>query len=634
MIGLILLLFILAILGWLLYAKIRSGAEIIAMICLFLSIGCFSLWVACRYYFDNSAVDLAISYLRQALPFVVLLGVLCLQSLIAILFDLSDEERSIRRGLARILRQGRIIWQAGLIFLACMALMLAFIPIRDNYYPSFDSSIFSYIGQQILKGKLPYVDGWDHKPALIFYIDALGLWLANGHLIGIWLLEFIALLAGGLIFFNVLKKAFPESIALLVTVLGIFHQARLFDFGNYTEEFSLFFQMLALGIAFSAFFQKHLKLSAFLSGLLCGLAFTCKQNTIGFWGAIVLLELLIALNSADRKEAWREFLKKFIWLAAGFLLINAIWVTFFAAQGILREYWETGFVYNFVYAQKSGASRWATSWTTLTFLPSLSVFLMLAFLSWPGIVVSWLFKSGKSVRETFRVCCLQKSLLALAILWLPVELFLAGLSGMNYQHYFILCIPPACILAAWLGDFLLRSWGRKIKPQFSLGLVIALFAVGSAPMLRIYQQNYEPRMPSANTKTADFLLENTQPDDLIQLWGGSLAPYVMTQRSAGTRYFNVRPLYLFPDFMQEQQWDLFLTELKSDSPKWIIYMNDRFLAQVPYDTDGFCAVSDLPAYQQETYQYLCENYSYQETINEGMQDEWGVFGYKQKNAAL
>ncbi len=549
-----------------------------------------------------------------------------LQLHIALLSERIKAEETLSSGISRFWRCGRIVWQAALILLVCLLLLLAFVPIRRNYYPSFDSSIFSYIGQQILKGRLPYVDAWDHKPPLIFYLDAFGLWLANGHLIGIWLLELVALFSGGLVFFRVLRKFFSESVALSVVLLGILHQARLFDFGNYTEEFSLWFQLLALGLAFSSRFRSRPGLEALLSGLLCGLAFTCKQNTIGAWIAIILMNFLAALITTNRSEALRAFFRKGAFFFTGFFLINFIWAGYFAIEGILKEYWDTAFVYNFIYTQKSGESRWATGLTTLAFLPSLSLFLMLAFLSWPLALIK---QGGQLLREVpaGRVAWFERNrLLVWALLALPIELVLAGLSGMNYQHYFILCLPAACVLAAWLAamaaDWLNR---RGLRTVFANGLVLAVFWLGSLTLIPVYQDNYAPRLPSANTKTADFLLANTDVSDAVQLWGGSLAPYVMAERASPSRYFNVRPLYLFAGYMQPEQWTRFRQDLESDLPKMVVYMKDSFLAQVPAEAEGFCTAEHLFEYQKPVYEFLCRNYRYRETINEGMNDAWDVF---------
>ena len=134
-----------------------------------------------------------------------------------------------------------------------------------------------------------------------------------------------------------------------------------------------------------------------------------------------------------------------------------------------------------------------------------------------------------------------------------------------------------------------------------------------------------PRMPSVYTKTADFLKENTDQEDPVLIWGGGLASYVLAGRSAPTRFFNIRPLYLFPGYIQDKQWPQFLKELKNSPPIYIIYTNESYLAEIPFIDTGFCGVPSLADYQKETYNYLCEHYRFREMINEGMNDTWGVF---------
>lgn len=600
-------------------------AAIIASLGLLIGLASFGLSLLSLFYFDSPQIDFFIRIIRITVPLLVFLGIAGL-GLFAAAYQQSKQlgNSSAKRTLTALFLNGRIVWQWLILLVACLVLLAAFLPIRRNYSPSFDSSIFSYIGQQILKGRTPYLEAWDHKPALIFYINALGLWLARGQLIGIWMLELAALFTGSVILFTVLKKTFSEGLSLLAVVLGMLHFIRLFDFGNYTEELSLLFQLAAFGLAFSNWAERRSKSVWFLSGILCGLAFSSKQNTIGLWVSLILLEFLgIISNRKDPEKTFRSFLLEMLIFGSGFLLVNLVWVLLFYRAGALREYWDTAFVYNFVYSQKSSESRLATWGTALTFLPGISLFLLLAFLSWFACLADLVlrYRNGQPWREVLQANRLQ----VLALIWLPQELAMAGISGMNYQHYFILCIPPACILAAFLA--------RRLKAIFEIGMradrattaISLLLIVSSLSLLPLFCESYQPRNPSAMTKTADFLLENTNEDDPIQLWGGSVAPYVMTNRSSPSRYFNVRPLYLISGYLQEEQWNQFLSDLMASPPKYVIYMHDRFINPVPRLANGFCLAENVTDYQRATFDFLCENYCFQETINEGMNDEWSVF---------
>ncbi|MBQ6508741.1 MAG: hypothetical protein IJI07_04635, partial [Flexilinea sp.] len=155
------------------------------------------------------------SFIRQAAPFLMFFGVLCLCTAV-LCFLTVRPRRDLSLGIGPVL-------SVLLILLVSILLFAAYFPLRTNYYPSHDYSIFAYIGQQILRGKMPYTELWDHKPPVIFYLNALGLKLAGGSLLGIWLLEFAAFFLGNLIFFRVLKRRFSAGISLSVLFFGMLH---------------------------------------------------------------------------------------------------------------------------------------------------------------------------------------------------------------------------------------------------------------------------------------------------------------------------------------------------------------------------------------------------------------------------
>ena len=60
--------------------------------------------------------------------------------------------------------------------------------------PSRDSGVFLYAGWRFLHADIPYRNVWDHKPPLIYFMDALGLTLTPHSLWGVWLLQGIFIL--------------------------------------------------------------------------------------------------------------------------------------------------------------------------------------------------------------------------------------------------------------------------------------------------------------------------------------------------------------------------------------------------------------------------------------------------------
>ena len=99
-------------------------------------------------------------------------------------------------------RANRWPWAAMLAALSLVGLAFyALAPAAPSLtqIPNIDYSIFQYVGERIREGQLPYRDVFDHKPPLIFYLDALGLTLGGGSRWGIWALQLIAVGSAGLL---------------------------------------------------------------------------------------------------------------------------------------------------------------------------------------------------------------------------------------------------------------------------------------------------------------------------------------------------------------------------------------------------------------------------------------------------
>jgi len=134
--------------------------------------------------------------------------------------------------------------------------------------PRRDSSVFLYIGEQILAGQLPYRDIWDHKGPVIYYLNALGLYLAGGSRWGVWALELLSLFAAAKLGFILMRESFGALPAIWGSALWLFSLSFVLQRGNYTEEFGLPFQFLAI-YAFTVIVRRGV---VFWPSLLLGVA--------------------------------------------------------------------------------------------------------------------------------------------------------------------------------------------------------------------------------------------------------------------------------------------------------------------------------------------------------------------------
>ncbi len=195
--------------------------------------------------------------------------------------------------LARLQDQILIVLGALVVLLPISPLVL---PLAGR-----DSGVFLYIGWRILHGEIPYRHLWDHKPPLIFYLNALGLWLSGGSKWGVWLLELAALVLAATLGFKLVKRAFGTQAAVVSLALWLASLIYVIQGGNLTTEYTLPLQFACLWLAAGLDQTRHETRRLFAIGLLCGLIFWTKQNAAGI-GIAVALYLIIS-RSAGRRRA-------------------------------------------------------------------------------------------------------------------------------------------------------------------------------------------------------------------------------------------------------------------------------------------------------------------------------------------
>src|SRR5215510_3053799 len=116
--------------------------------------------------------------------------------------------------------------------------LIALFPCNPNNMtlPSRDSGVFLYVGWRLLSGDVPYRDVWDHKPPLIYFVDALGLTLTPHSLWGVWVLQLIFIFFTLLLVYKLLDREFGIYAALVGTVILTSGLLTILEKGNVTEE--------------------------------------------------------------------------------------------------------------------------------------------------------------------------------------------------------------------------------------------------------------------------------------------------------------------------------------------------------------------------------------------------------------
>lgn len=387
----------------------------------------------------------------------------------------------------------------GILLLLCIAVLFQspLIP-GAAYMIQNDSSIFITIARNILDGDILYKEIADHKGPMIFIMDAIGLLLTNGKLIGIWLLDVFSLFITSIIMYKTACLLTKELVALAVTILSIVFIVPIIGGGNLTELWSLPY----ISIAFYIFIQYLTGKKEYLSyGRLFVLSFTFviaflfKATYVAAWCAFGLIIIIKQIH----EKKWKE-LGKYLMCVFGFSCLTLLpFFLYFYYHDALQDayFWMIG--YNLQYSYEDTT----ISIIKRTFLIIIGVWHL------PFIVILSILL--QIIRGDYKE---HKYLFYGYILAIICTAYTCAL-GLKADHYNIIFAPLLILPYAYLANCMKL---KSFMQQFALLLMVS----GSGYLLLIKQMDnrnfnhfYFGKDARYYKRVADIIREHTSPDDVI-----------------------------------------------------------------------------------------------------------------------
>ena len=431
--------------------------------------------------------------------------------------------------------------------------------------PSRDSGVFLYVGWRLLNGDIPYRDVWDHKPPLIYFIDALGLVITPHSLWGVWLLQFIFLFLTFFFIYKLLDNEFGIFAALAGTIVLTSGVLTILEKGNVTEEYALVFQALVFWLFILSWKKDFPISSSCWIGLLGGLAFNFKQTTIGIWITYGLFLLVIRL--LQRKFPFKDLLS----LLAGWLIPSIAFAIYLASQNALSDFWEQAFLYNFVYiGTHEGIRRFIPLFLKGFLYLQNGWVLYLSILGWlAGLAYVWVRR--KNIAEIH-------PLILIALINLPIEIILIAVSGRSILHYYLTPLPVMAILTATL-VYTVPFLGRKISgldsqrtQRWVPAVVLVIILLGQVGQVEYYAQYVRILSDNDYAPVIEYVAKNTNEGDQVLLIGAESVVNFLTRREAPTRYVYQYPLALLG---RRPMFEEYFNQILANKPVLIIDTRGR-----------------------------------------------------------
>lgn len=477
-----------------------------------------------------------------------------------------------------------------------------------------DYGIYLYVGKEIYRGGLPYRDAWESKPPAIFYVDAFALMIGNGSRWGVWMLEVIFLLSAVCISYYLLNKLWGRWPALAGVFLWLAGLGLTLGEGNSTEEYPLPLHFLSILLFLKLIETPKNRGLNFLLGLTFGISFLFRPNNAAIEIAVILTLFLFSIIDRNLKSIWAQI----VWVGLGGLTPIFLVGLYFWYQGILYDYIEAAYLYNFFYSTTQITSA----------LPLKTGFGIFGGIAWAA-VIGYLV----AIIRIFRLPRGQDFYLYLFLLLCPlVTIYISDPAKRAYGHYFINWLPFIALLAGLAINFFVvqLQMNKSASPRWEtigLGMLIlfaGIFFVSSGRSTEYGQTlkklaSHPKKDIEFSTKLAAYVRRHTKPDDFVLFWGSQLGENIMADRD------TPGSILFFPSLVQSDITtklnDRYLRELKTNKPILIVDTGyPVFLSIDPIErkkqlSEGFDK-SLIPSNADQLFDFIDKNYYLITTVSD------------------
>lgn len=322
------------------------------------------------------------------------------------------------------------------VLFGCLMLSILFVGvlsstslIYDQWYP-IDSTIYQIIGKGWLVGKIPYVDLWDQKGPLLYFINAIGYWF-TGDKLGLFFVEVCVFACFFFLLYLFFRKNCSRNLTLLLFCLTVFHLSQLVAGGNTIEQYILPLLMLAYMYiwdwsvrANSRDKVAHSPTFAFLYGVIFSVSMLTRlTNAIGVCVAFGLI-----LCYLIKMKEWKNVGCNIIAFFLSFIIVTTPFLAYFYIHEGLYEWFYATILFNIDYFGQST-------------IREMSVYelgsKLLAYIGTYGLVVI-----------SALLCFIDRKKVLFHGLWLIVSgiTLLYFLRTVMFEHYAIIAVPYFAIM--------------------------------------------------------------------------------------------------------------------------------------------------------------------------------------------
>lgn len=487
-----------------------------------------------------------------------------------------------------------------------------------------DQGIYAIVAEAMVTGGAPYKDAWDFKPPGVFIVYALARVLFGKGEHAIRVLEVTAL-ASMVWAFCILSRRWVSDwrAGLLGGVIAIGVHAQL-EFWHTAQPESFGAVLIAWGLVCVTYEPREgathawrRQLGAWAgAGALYTFAALCKPPLGGAFVVSLGVVAIARVRAAGAGEKLRALVHPALAFSAGGAAVVALVALYFAAKGALADLHYTLFVFTPYYTKLSFDKRWLWAYVYLAFEQFLVGF------------SSWIAAGLLSAIALPELSTKERGAWGHVLAIVGMQLFGVGLQAKFFPYHYGAALPLGALIAGW-GFW--KIWLRCRRTVLGaaafavFGYVVSQGRGASRDLDDTYWDRCKMRIaalrdPSIRRKTEDYLYsvadvnsganrdvaewvtQNSRPDQPVFVWGFEPEIYDLARRKPASRY-----VYNVP---QRVEWaldsrDRLMADLEATPPAIIVVeRRDVFPAVTGNGLDSNDSLTSFPrmaSYLRERY---------------------------------
>lgn len=493
-------------------------------------------------------------------------------------------------------KNGIFIWVA--LFLQLLLLLYLRLPIivfNEALNP--DENLFIVGAMTLAESPLYWesVDGCTSGPFNFYIITAFCEIFSqpydyiSARIVGIFLMIGSLLLS-----FLAIQLLFSASIAILsilpaVTFLGL---TTHWDFVNFSSEHLPIFLLSSMLYLFASMYRSKLPIrtpQVFLYGFMAGCVIFTKLQAIPIAFCLTLVGYWLIYKKQNN-----NFIKNTSMLTLGGCLPIIVLILIGYRYDFLDKIWIFYIENNLAYGKESHGLIHSIY---LSFDDPINIFIRAIF-----ILVSVLLIYYIVVKRQFKLTILG-SLIALFVVSTIISVYK---TGFMFHHYLLfLIIPTVFLFAFFLYEVSLIS---KQSVNVGLTLIVILFVMSqtiSFPLVNYFISSNHPQRPLTISKTGQYILKYSRPDESLVVWGDAGRLYLETKRIQGIRWSNSH-WGMYSDSLQRNFHKEFIVELKEKAFPVFVDAHPTKNTFMTRNKLGYETNKELKEHIDSNYQFIGE----------------------------